>query len=714
MARAVKPQKEQGAQYGAGNSLVDSDRLNLLQGFVKTHFNATDVARLKWIRDYEMVEGNGKQWLRGDRQKVENTGRPALEFNQILPQVELVTGMQRGINLDFGALPRGLEDRRLGEIATATLKAASDFGRIQRVTDKVFDDGTICGLGVWEVLHSLDDSDDMVWGDIVVSRINPLAFLFDPWATEPDMQDGAFMGKATWMNIDDFKARYPGREHLAKPGEWLSRTRSYLSSSQQLGTGPNLIRELYDTETGRIRILTLWHKVQSTIQLIVDTETGQVTEVESKTKGEDVLAQYAEMKGRERTAHLGVISQEQTSVIADQETGEPLMDDSTSTPLQFAGSEAAEEHLEQLSKNMGMDVYERLHVVTRKARVPEWTEMVWWEILDSGKTPHNDRLYPYVPYVSRQYSDDPESIMGVVRNLHDPQDEYNKRYSNILAHLNSSAHSGWLNRRTGGANRAQLELMGSKPGIVVEFASMAPTQIKPVELSSGHFAMLQHGERSILRISGVNAELVGQTTQTTVSGRAIRARQEGGATILKPRFRNFEEAQLDLARMLLSRIQQYYPVEKIRRIIGVTELSTPLGPTGGPIFSDPQTGQPIPDEAVVGMLSTMKNTQFDLALSLAPGTATERQAQFEEAIQLAGLITSSGRPLQANTMKAMIDLAEMPTRLAEGLKRDSEQEVNPAMVQPGGQNDQVQRMIENVRGGRAGGSEGVIGSPGGG
>ena len=81
MARAVKPHKEQGAQYGAGNSLVDSDRLQLLQGFIRTHFNATELARVKWLRDYEMVEGNGKQWLRGDGEKVEKTGRPALEFN---------------------------------------------------------------------------------------------------------------------------------------------------------------------------------------------------------------------------------------------------------------------------------------------------------------------------------------------------------------------------------------------------------------------------------------------------------------------------------------------------------------------------------------------------------------------------------------------------------------------------------------------------------
>ena len=707
MARPVKPGKVQGDQSGAGSSIVDSDRLTLLQGFLRTYFNATETARLKWMRDYDMVEGNGKQWLRGDRAKVESTGRPALEFNQIMPQVELVTGMQRGLNLDFVALPRGLEDRRLGEVATATLKAVNEFGRVQRVTDKVFDDGTICGLGIWEILHTLDDADDMVWGDITVSRINPLAFIFDPWATEPDLQDGAFMGKATWMHIEEFKARYPGKEHLAKPGEWITRARHYNISSQ-MGTGPNLIRELFDTETGRIRVLSMWHKVHTEINLIIDTETGQVKDVPSKAKGEQVLEQLAIMRGQEKTASLGVITQDNISVIVDQQTGQPIMD-ASGVPLQFADSQSAQDHLDRLSKELGMEIYDRFSVVNRKAKVPEWTELVWWEILDEGKTPHNDRLYPFVPYISRQYSDDPESIMGIVRNLHDPQDEYNKRYSNILAHLNSSAHSGWLNRKTGGANKSQLELLGSKPGIVVEFASIAPIQLRPVELSSGHFMMLQHSERAFPRISGLNAELMGQGTQTTVSGRAMRAHQEGGATMLKPRFRNFEESQLDVARMELSRIQQYVPVEKMKRILGVAELSAPLGQNGQSIFTDPMTGQPMPDEEVMQGLTVMKNTKFDLSLLLAPASATERQAQYEQALELAGLLTSSGKPLGPETMKAMIDMSSMPTRLAEGLKRDAEQEANPAMVQPGGQNQQVQAMIENVRGGRAGGSEGVPG-----
>lgn len=684
------------------------DTLRKLQNLVRMWANTTDVARMKFKRDFEMTEGNGKQWLPADRAKVTKRGMPALEFNQILPQVELIAGMQRGIELDFTAVPRGLEDRRLGEIATASLKAAKDFTRLQRISDKVFDDGIICGLGVWEVLHTMEDPVDLVWGDIAISRINPLAFIYDPWATQPDWQDGEIMGKATWLSIEAFKERYPQHASLANPGDWVTRMQAFLGSSEDLGVGPNLARELYDTETGRIRLLSLWHKVPTKITLVIDTETGGVREVKNKEEGERLLKEHTAAAGRESVARYEIIQQETTSSVVDA-GGQIAPDPRTGQPLTFANRELAASRLNELADLTSLDLLEQFTVVTRQAKVPHYAEMVWGQILEEGKTPHNDRLYPYVVYVSRQLSDDPESIEGVVRNLHDPQDEYNKRYSNTLAHLNSNAHSGWLNRKSGGASKSELESVGSKPGVVIEYSTIAPAQIRPVELSQGHFNMIQHSERAILRISGVNAELTGQTTQATVSGRAIRARQEGGSTMLRPRFKAFEDAQLDLARMVLSRVQQYYPVEKIRRIIGVTEIDRPLGPQGQPVFTDPRNGKPMSDDDIMRLLSIMKHTHYDLVIRLSPATATERQAQFEQAVQLAGLVTSTGRPLGANTMQAMVDLADMPSRLAEGLKRDAAAAANEAVAQPGGQNAAIQGLIGQLRGGRAGGSEGVIG-----
>jgi hypothetical protein len=653
------------------NSGAPTSELQQLQNYFKVWANATDIARQKFRRDYEYTEGNGKQWTPADRQEVRKSKRPVLEFNQILPQVEFVSGLQRDMRLDFKLLPRSFEDVRLSEIASATLKATYDFARIHRTTDQVFDDGTICGLGVWEVLHTFDDADDLLWGDITVTRINPMAFIYDPWSIRHDMQDGTFMGKATWLDFETFKQRYPKFAHLASPGEWLPRQNTLVGASDDLGTGPNLISELWDQSTGRIRLLTMWCKKPTQIVVLVDERTGMVQEFKSKDDADAHLASLVHMAGQEAVKPFQIITLGSTATIADAQTGLPIVNPQTGAPQEFANAEVAQAHLNALSQHAGMQVFERYKVITRQAKKPYWYEMVYWQILDSGPSPFQDRNYPFVPYISRRFADDPESIMGIVRNLHDPQDEYNKRYSNLLAHLNSSSHSGWLNRKSGGANKLELELMGSKPGVVVEYATVPPQQIHPVEMSQGHFAMLQTSERNILRTSSINAEMIGMTTQQTVSGRAIKARQAGGATALKARFRSFEEAQLDLARMVFSRIQQFYPPEKIKRIIGVAELSSPLGAAGQPVFTDPVSGMPVPDDVILQYLKKVTNIDFDITFASQPYTPTEREAQFQTALQIAGLVTQSGRAIGPATFHALIDMADMPTKLATALKMDS-------------------------------------------
>ena len=655
------------------NTGAPATNLKRLQDYFRSWASATEIARRKFRRDYEYTEGNGKQWTATDRANVLKSKRPVLEFNQILPQVEFVAGMQRDMQIDFRLLPRNYEDIRLSEIASATLKAATDFTRLQRISDQVFDDGVICGLGVWEVLHTFDDADDLLWGDIVVSRINPMAFVYDPWALRHDFQDATFMGKATWMDVDSFKEKYPKHANLAVPGEWLSKSHNLIGSSDDLGTGYNLIPEVYDQSTGRVRVLTMWCKKPVDIVLMVDERTGAVQEFKTKDLAEQHRSHMGMVAGKEAVAPLQIISQGQTAMLGDMQSGMPVANPLTGVPQEFANAEMAQAHLNHLSEQVGMDVYNQYNVISRVAKKPYWTEMVYWQVLDEGETPNNDRSYPFVPYLSRRFADDPDSIMGIVRNLADPQDEYNKRYSNLLAHLNSSSHSGWLNRKSGGANKQELEVMGSKPGVVVEYSNVAPEQIRPVEISQGHFAMLQTSERNILRTSSINAEMVGQTTQQTVSGRAIKARQSGGMAGLKPRFRSYEEAQLDLARMLFSRIQQYYPAEKIRRIIGVTELSTPLGPGGMPVFMDPLTGTPVPEDAILQYLNQVTNVEFDIAFATQPYTATERDAQYQQALQVASLVTGSGRALGPATFNALIEMADMPSKLATALKIDSMQ-----------------------------------------
>lgn len=698
-------------------SQADLTGLDLKQRYIASWLQATATMRRMFTRDYEYTDGNGKQWLAADRAAVIKSRRPVLEFNQVLPQVLLVAGMHRDVKIDYVAKPRGIEDARLGEIVIASLKATADFTRIYRVNDRVSDDATICGLGVWEILHASDDADDMVYGDITVSRIDPRAFVFDPWALSGigDLQDGNFMGKLQWMDRDTFLERYPGKSRLAVPGDWIEYGRKMLDSrSDDLGLGPNLEAELWDAQTGRIRVATMWCKKLHPITLLVDHNTGRVTPVESKDKANAFLAEMSAKVGREAVAQFEPIMSDQTSAVVARGTAVPIPDMETGQPMEFGAPESAQAYLDEMSRKAGMGVYSQFEIITRKARVPYWTEMTWGEELASGPSPFKDRKYPFVPLISQQFTDDPESIMGIVRNLHDPQDEYNKRYSNLLGHLNSSSHSGWFNRKTGGANADQLRQAGSVPGIVVEYQTIKPEQIKPVEVSQGHFLLLQTSQQNIRVISGVNADMTGSNNAQTVSGRAIRARQAGGTTIMKPRLRRYEESQLDVAKMLISRIQQFYPPEKLRRIIGVFESMIPLGPQLQPIFMDPITGQPMQEDQIIQSLRDMQNIQFDLSIQVAPYSESDRQVMYEKALQLVGVIAQAGGFIGPGTLKGIVDLADMPTRLAEGMKRDL---MLMGMVPPGqggqpGLAGKVENTINQTKGGKAGGSaESAGGSP---
>ena len=103
-------------------------------------------------------------------------------------------------------------------------------------------------------------------------------------------------------------------------------------------------------------------------------------------------------------------------VITDPSGRQPVPDPRSGMPMVFADSQSTNARIDELSQMAGMQVYETHQAIVRKARVPHYTEMAWWCVLETGVTPHKDRKYPYVPYVASQYSDDPRSIMGIVRN----------------------------------------------------------------------------------------------------------------------------------------------------------------------------------------------------------------------------------------------------------------------------------------------------------
>jgi hypothetical protein len=179
----------------------------------------------------------------------------------------------------------------------------------------------------------------------------------------------------------------------------------------------------------------------------------------------------------------------------------------------------------------------------------------------------------------------------------------------------------------------------------------------------------------------MNAEMLGLTSTSTVSGEAITARQRGGTTMLFGRIQNYMDFEKELAQMMLYFIQTAMPVEKMRRILGVWEAKNESGLLGVSVFLDPRTGDPVGEDAILDLLATMKSTRFDLTMKPMPVDASVRQQQYMAALQMAQMILQTGRPIGPMTFKMIGEMSDLPEMFLAALAADAQAEQQMMMAQ---------------------------------
>ena len=419
----------------------DNNLLRLVQGYLKSWIDGTEEWRQLAKQDLNFT--NGHQWEQGDRQYVLNQNREALTFNEIRPQVELLAGQQRFSTTDFTTTPRNREDQRLSTIASGVLKAGFEFAGVGPQSDKVFDDGTVTGLGAWEIGHVLDNAEDLVWGDVFVERKPSLSFIWDPWAIPPSYQDGRFMGKAWWMDEDTFKATYPD-VNLPARGEWLSRFKESFGDISDSGTGASLLKELVEADKGHIRVVRLYYKTPKKLHFIINEITGEAMDGgSSKAKAQKVLKDFisdqVELKMGTQLP-VSVPGPDGSPVwVVMNENQQAQVDPQTGEPLQFQSEEAAQSQID-ISKSQLEGVLRDQHkIMMRDIKVVNWVEMIAWQIIKKGS--HFSRKFPFAVYIQRQFGDDPKDIEGLPRQIIDRQKEVNKRHNHLADHLAHSSHS---------------------------------------------------------------------------------------------------------------------------------------------------------------------------------------------------------------------------------------------------------------------------------
>lgn len=486
----------------------------------------------------------GKQWNPDDVQKLYARGVKALTINKIKPMIKLITGIERQSRSDYKAFPEGTEDELISEVATRLLKNVAKQSRLKHKLSEQFKDASIGG--VCYVEPYIDYTQDLVNGEMKFRKIEAKRVLFDPNAEEYDLSDGKSVIKLTLgLTKDDVLMLFPDKKKVI----------------ESLGPGTLSVGE--DDETVQLRDYPDVNKMQDDDISGKDVDTYDLIEYYYKSPYEVYY----------------VVSRSQGVLIETENEQEAL-------------TFIAEQQMPDASVVTKRTNEIRLKQVIGKTEMTDdraWTYPQW-------------KGYTIVPcFFERNNIDVTDSeltIQGLVRGLRDLQEEYNKRRTQELHHLNSSVNSGMFIPKDAldTTNKKNLQEFGSTPGVRIFYdpaktggASPDSWRVNPTPLSQGHAQLAVENAQDIKEASGVNPDLLANGDNEQ-SGRAILLKQRQGLVMVQEALDNYQQTKEILGRLILSQLREIYTIESAMKVLGDGFINENFKKPVFNEFGDPQMG----------------------------------------------------------------------------------------------------------------------------
>jgi hypothetical protein len=307
------------------------------------------------------------------------------------------------------------------------------------------------------------------------------------------------------------------------------------------------------------------------------------------------------------------------------------------------------------------------------------------------------------------YVDRDNMRYGEVRELIGLQDEINKRRSKAL-HLMTMRQVVLEEGAVRDVNAARKQL--SRADGVIEVAPGLRFEILPTgDMAQGQFELLAEAKNEI-DLSGANAALMGKD-QLGLSGKAIQAQQQGGATELQPLMDALRDWHLTVLRRCWQLVRQYWTEERWVRVtddennLRFVGLNRPV--TAGEIMQ--QRFEQLPPEEqqaraqelqmalqdpraqeVVDTENDVAKLDVDIYIEEQPDIISLQSEQFEQLAQMAG----AGVPIPPDVLieasslrnkKQLLDMmrqgqgAPDPRAEAEARKMESETVKNESQAQ---------------------------------
>lgn len=204
-----------------------------------------------------------------------------------------------------------------------------------------------------------------------------------------------------------------------------------------------------------------------------------------------------------------------------------------------------------------------------KRKKKELWVFVWCKniVLDYYKHPVQTGKYPAVRFFPYRIGDE---VFGVVTNLVGPQEEVNKRRSQLIHSLNMQTNSPLFIEQNGfvdGPDLAERKMRAG--GKVVEYKRgfTAPQYGRFPVLPNGFFEGENVSRGDIKEISGVGPAFQGFTEKSGESGKLFNAKILQGDIMAEVLFDNYRRAKHAFGKLLIPWMQKVYNREKIFRVI---------------------------------------------------------------------------------------------------------------------------------------------------
>ena len=274
-----------------GSEVVD--QITKIRDCTQSNYKTTTLWRDAGVESYNFIEN--KQWDEKDLEYLKKQGRPAMTFNKILPQVRLLSGMERQNREELRVFPREGSDTQDADVMTGLVKYCLDENLAPWQLTRKSNDVYICGRGWIKTDISYDEN---INGDCTIQRLNPFRIFWDTMSDDWSGADMRWVQDSPWMTEDEAKELWPEFADIIKIGDWLSGSTPFLVSGVQTGDKNWEDKLFLDVETKRVRCLEHWYKIRQPILLAVNASTGDIRNAED----ESFVKELEGLSGQQRGA----------------------------------------------------------------------------------------------------------------------------------------------------------------------------------------------------------------------------------------------------------------------------------------------------------------------------------------------------------------------------------------------------------------------------